>query len=509
MNVLFRAVPWLTILLVVILGACQSQQVPGWMQGGPGRPVASALPPAKAPSTPPAPAPEAAPAAPAPQPQATAPVPQPQATAPTPQPPATAPTPQPQATAPFEDSVARKPLEPFLYRPAPEAGEPAPPFSPAPPRVSGTRVALLLPLSGPQSDLAAAMLNAAQMALFEFADKRMELLLHDTRGTPDGAAEAASLAIGDGASVILGPLLASSVRAATPAARAANVTVLGFSSDRSVAGPGIYTMGFLPEAEVQRVVAFARSRGLRRFAALAPDNDYGVAVVAALGRAAEGAIVSRVQFYDPGASDFSGAVRRLANYEARRRALEYQRSQLKARDDEIARRALRRLEKLQTVGDLPFDALLVADGGKRLQAIAALLPFFDVDPDKIRMLGTGRWDEPGLGAEPALVGGWFAAPPPGARVGFEARYRKTYGMPPHRLATLAYDATALAAVLAKDGSDFSDQALTSASGYWGRDGIFRLLPEGVMERGLAVLQVGPRGVKVISEAPESFEPAIN
>ncbi len=469
------------------------------MQGGSGKPVASAPPLARVPPPAPAPAPEAAPA---PAPVMAVPA----SPAPAAWPPAAGPPPQ--APAPLEDSIAQRPLEPFLYRPTPEAPGPVPPQSPAPPKVSGVRVALLLPLSGSQSGLAAAMLNAAQLALFDFADERMELLIHDTRGTPEGAAEAAALAIGDGASVILGPLLASSVRAVTPAARAANVTVLGFSSDRSVAGDGVFTMGFLPEAEVQRVVAFARSRGLRRFAALAPDNEYGEKVVAALGRAAEGAVVSRIQFYDPGASDFSAAVRRLANYEARRGALVSQRSQLRARDDEIARRALRRLAKLQTVGDLPFDALLVADGGRRLQAIAALLPFFDVDPAKIKMLGTGRWEEPGLGAEPALVGGWFAAPPPAARAGFEARYRKTYGKPPHRLATLAYDATALAAVLAKDGSDFSAEALTQASGFWGRDGIFRLLPEGVTERGLAVLQVLPRGFKVISEAPETFEPAI-
>jgi ABC-type branched-subunit amino acid transport system substrate-binding protein len=384
-------------------------------------------------------------------------------------------------------------------------------MAPAPPKVSGVRVALLLPLTGAQSELAGAMLNAAQMALFDFADQRMELLIHDTLGTPEGAAEAAALAIGDGASVILGPLLADSVRAVTPAARAANVTVLAFSSDRSVAGGGIFTMGFLPEAEVHRVVAFARSRGLRRFAALAPDNDYGAKVVAALERAAVGAVVSRVQFYDPGASDFSAAVRQLADYDARRGALVSQRSQLKARDDEIARRALRRLEKLQTVGDLPFDALLVADGGKRLQAIAALLPFFDVDPAKIKMLGTGRWEVAGLGAEPALVGGWFAAPPPAARSGFEARYRQTYGKPPHRLTTLAYDATALAAVLAQGegGADFSAAALTSARGFGGQDGIFRLLANGVTERGLAVLQVGIREFKVISEAQETFEPALN
>ncbi|MEQ8194612.1 MAG: hypothetical protein RIB59_09005 [Rhodospirillales bacterium] len=134
------------------------------------------------------------------------------------------------------------------------------------------------------------------------------------------------------------------------------------------------------------------------------------------------------------------------------------------------------------------------------------------------MLGTGQWDEPGIGREPALVGGWYAAPPPDSRANFEAQYRQTYGELPPRLATLAYDATALATVLARGtneggdaaetgipgGPDFSFKALTTPSGFAGRDGIFRLLPDGLPERGLSVLQVGPRENKVISPAPDSF-----
>ncbi len=355
------------------------------------------------------------------------------------------------------------------------------------------------------------MVNAAQLALFDLADDRFELLIHDTRGTTVGAAEAAALAIGAGASLILGPLLSASVTAVAPAARAANVRVVAFSSDRSVAGAGVFTMGFFPGAGVKRVVAFARSRGILRFAALAPESAYGTTVVEALRRAAEtvGAVVTRVETYDPGAGDFATVVRRLADYDSRRQALMVQRAALEAQDDEIARQTLKRLERLQTIGDLPFDALLVADGGERLQSLAAHLPFYDVDPAKVRMLGTGQWDEPGIGAEPALVGGWFAAPPPAARADFMRQFVQVYGHKPPRLATLAYDATALAAVLARTGGgpDFSAQALTAPSGFAGRDGIFRFLPEGVAERGLAVLKVLPRGFEVIGKAPETFQPA--
>jgi hypothetical protein len=176
------------------------------------------------------------------------------------------------------------------------------------------------------------------------------------------------------------------------------------------------------------------------------------------------------------------------------------------------------LEKLQTLGDVDFEALLIADGGKRLESIAALLPYYDIDPKKIRMLGTGQWDEPGIGREPALVGGWFAAPAARDRVDFTRQYKVVYGKLPPRLATLAYDATALAALFAQQTSKnkkegeglgngkttFELSAITTPQGFVGRDGIFRFLPEGVVERGLSVLQVWERGTKMVSQAPTEF-----
>jgi len=388
-------------------------------------------------------------------------------------------------------------------------------YSPVPPPATSdtVRVALLLPLSGRNKGIGQAMLNAAQLALFDFADQRFELLPLDTKGTPQGAATAAQNAIGDGARLILGPLLAKSVRAVAPAAKAANVPVIAFSNDRAVAGQGVYTLGFLPSAQVTRVAQFASRKGITRFAALAPNNAYGIRIVRALEDAVGrlGASVIQTQFYDPFAQDFTDAVRVLANYDERRKALLDQRKELEEEGGELAEKALKRLENLQTIGDLPYEALLVADGGKRLQAVAALLPFYDIDPAKIRMLGTGQWDEPGIGKEPALIGGWFAAPPPTAKAEFITQYVDTYAAQPPRLVTLAYDGTALAAVLARNEGtpDFSAQTFTSPSGFWGRDGIFRFSRDGTAERGLAVLQIGRDGNRVINKAPESFEALIN
>ncbi len=361
---------------------------------------------------------------------------------------------------------------------------------PPPPSPDAVRVGILLPLSGPQANLAKAMLNAAELAVFDLGDRQFELLPYDTAGTPEGAAAAAQTALADGVTLFLGPLLAASVRAVTPIAGGARVPVIAFSSDRTVAGPDVYVLGFTPEAEVRRVLGYAANNGLRRVAVLGPQDAYGNAVVGAAKEAAPalGVSLARIQFYDPGARDFGPAVEGVTRGGG---------GSLLSQGGIVGR---------AQAGGPPFDALLVADGGDRLRAIGAQLPVHGLQPPNARILGTGAWDDPNVGSEPALVGGWFAAPAPSYREAFETQYSQAFGERPPRLATLAYDAAALAAVLGRspDIDRFNDQAISDPKGFLGRDGIFRFGSDGVAERGLAVLEVDRRGSHVISEPPSAF-----
>jgi branched-chain amino acid transport system substrate-binding protein len=374
---------------------------------------------------------------------------------------------------------------------------------------TGVRVGMLVPLSGPNAAIGKALLDAAQLAVFEVGDDNLVLLPRDTGGTPEGAAAAADAVIAAGAKLIVGPLFAADVPAVAARARPAGVSVLSFSNDLSVAGPGVFVLGVPPRAQINRVISFARSRGITRFAGLLPNNSYGAAVENALRDSAQktGGQVSVIERYDPATSDASPVVRRLASYEARRANLQQQRRELEGRDDEASKQALRRLEGIDTLGEVRFDALVLPDFGDRLLSIAPLLPYYDIDPNRIRLLGTALWDDARVTREPALIGGWFAAPPPEAREPFNKRYREVYRRDPPRLATIAYDATALAAVLARSegGPDFRAEAITNPVGFAGMDGVFRLLPDGSIERALAVIEIQRNRFRTISPAPETFE----
>lgn len=388
----------------------------------------------------------------------------------------------------------------------------------AAPSLPPVKVALLLPLSGEHADLGQAMLQAAQLALFDIGYESYELMPRDARATPQGAIQAVQSAIDDGAQLILGPLFAGSVRAAKPIARQHNINMVAFSTDWSLAGDNTFIMGFLPFAQVQRVAEYAIGNGLENIAILAPSNDYSNAVIAAYNSMAyrAGLNTADVARYSPEVNDTSDIVRKFARYDERAYMLEEKKLQLQDYikqnpQDRAAKTELAELEQKNTAGEPPYDAVLLPLGGDQVRSIANLLSYYDLGPHEVKRLGTGLWDDQGLATEPALDKAWFAAPSPDLRRGFEERYHELYGSHPPRLASLAYDAIALSAVLAKKSyfeqgrPSFERSALTNPNGFAGIDGIFRFRPDGLVERGLAVLEFNNGKITVIDPAPTTFQ----
>jgi branched-chain amino acid transport system substrate-binding protein len=373
------------------------------------------------------------------------------------------------------------PLDSLSAPSAPSSVDPPPasfgvPATSAPTTPGGTRVALILPLSAAGNAGAAAisMKNAAEMAIEEFRNPNIQLLVKDDAGTPQGAQAAAQQALAEGASIVVGPLFAQSVNAAGQVVRPRNVPMMAFSTDANVATRGVYLLSFLPESDVHRIVDYAVSRGKRSFAAMVPDNAYGAVVEAAFQQAVarRGGRVVALERYQTTAAGMTQPAQRIA---------------------QAASRA---------------DAIFIPDNADNVPQVAQALQAAGVNLKRVQLLGTGLWDEPRVFASAALRDGWYAAPEPNGFRSFSQRYRARYGQEPVRTATLAFDAVALVTRLAQtEGSTaFTDQALTTPSGFAGVDGVFRFRSDGTNERGLAVMKVTPQGGEAISPAPRSFGP---
>jgi ABC-type branched-subunit amino acid transport system substrate-binding protein len=337
------------------------------------------------------------------------------------------------------------------------------------------RVGIILPFSSSTAGtrtLAASMLKAAELALFDGGNQDILLITADEGASPDTAGAAAVKLLGQGAEIIIGPLFGPSVSAVAPIARDRGIPVLAFSTERSVAGNGVFLLSFLPQSEVKRVVSYAASQGHHNFAAMVPETAYGDVISGAFTDAVKsaGAISVDIEHFAPSSATVMAPAAAIAKGNA--------------------------------------DAVMIAQGGGVLRAIAPSLAFNGLDPAKVKLLGTGLWDDAGIVKEQTLNGGWFAAPEPNADNAFNDKYRAVYGVAPPQLASLAYDAVSLVALLSTGTPyhRFTNAALMDPNGFAGVNGIFRFNADGTSERGLAVLEVQSDGFHIVSPAPKTFQP---
>jgi hypothetical protein len=340
-------------------------------------------------------------------------------------------------------------------------------------------VALLVPSgSGAASDdlIAIGLENATRMAMADLATVQIDLRVYSTAANPDTAAAMASKAVDDGAKIILGPFYGAEANKAGAAVAGRGVAVISFSNNPAIAGGNVFILGQTFDGTANRLASFAVTKGLTRIMVVSDQTAAGEVGKAAI----QSAVVSA-----------GGSVSAVGSYQFSQNGI------------------------VQAVSDIASSAksstsqavFLTADTGGALPLLTQLLMENGVDPTTTQYIGLTRWDIPAANlTQPGVQGGWFALPDPGLAQQFQSRYQAAYGAPPHATAGLAYDGmAAIGALVKQNGPDgLNAGSLTQGAGFVGVNGVFRFLPNGTNERGLAVAQIVNQQVTVIDPAPRAF-----
>ena len=330
------------------------------------------------------------------------------------------------------------------------------------------RVALLLPVTGPDADVGQSIANATALALSDTKVTNIRMVTYDT-GL--GVAAATQRAIADGNKVILGPLRSDNVIEVAEIARPAGVPIISFSNDVGVAGQNVFLLGHLPNQSIERVVLYAKSKGMNRFAGVVASNVYGQRAQSNMTTAvrAAGGILVGIQESNGTAPSAEAAARRLAQMGA-------------------------------------IDAILVADSGRAAITTVPALRRGGLRTAKI--LGTDLWNIDGtLAGSPPVYGAWFASVSDTLYTQYAAKYRARFGKAPLRLSSIGYDSVLLVARVARDwrpGTRFPVAQLTDPQGFIGVDGAFRFNPNGLTDRMLEVQEIQAGKFVTVSAAPSQF-----
>ncbi|WP_374436143.1 penicillin-binding protein activator [Tabrizicola sp.] len=347
-------------------------------------------------------------------------------------------------------------------------------------RGGSVQVALLIPSGSGQSQdelFGQNLENAARLAMADLSGVNIDLRVYRTGGSPAQASALAKQAVDEGAQVILGPFYSEEANAAGVAVANSGVNVLAFSNNAAIAGGNVFVLGQTFDNTAKRLARFAVRNGKSKILIVHDRNVAGEVGKAAIER---------------GVSAAGGSVVGVTSYEFSQNGIVQAASGIVSTAKSSGATAL--FLTADTAGALPLLSQLLVENG--------------IDRTTTQFIGLTRWDiPPATLSLPGVQGGWFAMPDPGLSAQFRARYESAYGSQPSPVAALAYDGIAAIGALAnraQDGAPLSKGDLTQSAGFAGVSGIFRLLPNGTNERGLAVATIRTNQVVVIDAAPRSF-----
>ena len=217
------------------------------------------------------------------------------------------------------------------------------------------------------------------------------------------------------------------------------ILFFSFAADKNLAGECVYLINFFPEDDLIALFNFFPAES--KIALLYPKNYYGYNInniIDPIASKSKSLIINRAS-YEEDLTNARDAIKELSKYELRKYELERQKNILKNKSDEISKKALKKIQKFETVGNVDFTHLILPDYSIRLLEIAPLLPFYDIDPNKVQFVGTGVWDDKAFFDEPALQGSIFSGIEEEKRKDFFKYYEYIYKEKPMRTATIPYD----------------------------------------------------------------------
>ncbi len=362
------------------------------------------------------------------------------------------------------------------------------------------QVALLLPFSGKNKDLGFSLFNSATISVFyNDPNSLIELVLFDSKDTPKDSEKAFREIIDRKIKIVIGPIFSSSVEAIEKLAKQNKITVISLSNNQSLINKidkegGVFVSGILPEMQVEKIVNYAISQGKLNFAIIAPSNQYGKTITELLKRfvrAKQGNFITS-EFYDNNSKDLDRTVERAIN------SFVLPNSVTKGKKD--------RELVINDYDRIYPQVIMIPESGKISSKIISSIKKQNTQERDFQILGTSQWDDKSI-FDSNLIGSWFPAPENEKFSDLENFYYSKYEKFPPRIASIAYDMIGIIAEIvnrkqgqAPNVSDFINFKNGDKNGYQGIDGLFRFLPNGLVQRNLAILKIS-----VSSKAGNWFE----
>ena len=373
-------------------------------------------------------------------------------------------------------------------------------------------IAVLIPTSGPNAKIGKSIRLGIESAAMQFAPDGLQINFFDT-GTGD-TGETINRALASNPEIIIGPVFADNARLLRDK-KPSSIPALSFTSDVSAIGDGVISMSVMPMNTVESTIKEMVATGGKNFIVIAPNNASGPIMAGAANAIADAYAINNVGifYYNERDTDSIKSTAMTASmYNARnaanKRAKEIlsaiiNHENLSASEKYSLARQLENLNRVDTLGDLPYDSILFLGDGNDTKSVASFLRYYGVGARDVKFYGTPLWEDSDIASDLTMTGAVYATLPD-----IPEDFRNTYsiatGTFPTRMSTIGYESTMLAIGTLYSHDDIRAH-LMNPSGYTGVNGLFRLHSDGTNERALRIMRLNGDGTTSVARTePAAF-----
>jgi len=332
------------------------------------------------------------------------------------------------------------------------------------------KIGLIVPLSGENSLIGEKIIKSIRMAINKINDERVEIIPKDTKSNPIDALKASKELYKDGVRIIIGPVFNESTKYLDDLKE---VTFISFTNKLIDNPKNVISAGVNAISQIQTIKKFNKSKNLSKSIILIPRSQFKKEIEEAINKTK--IKYKEVFYYDREPTKLTKQIEELTRYQIRKNNLKSEIKRLEGLSFKDKDKKIQNLEKRDTLGNINFDSVLIADFDENLKSVATSLLYTDVSSKRIFYITLNQWFDESLLKDDSLHPIYFPSINKANYEKFMNDFNKVYGLDGDQLSFLSYDLVGLVYFLIYE-NDFkiSKKIFYKKNKFKGKIGVFEI-----------------------------------
>ena len=333
------------------------------------------------------------------------------------------------------------------------------------------KIGLVIPLTGENKELGESVLKSVRLAINDINDDKIIIIPKDNQNSPDRTLEVSKELYDEGIKIIIGPIFKKNTYRLSELNN--DLTFLSFTNKIDDSKKNIISAGVNAISQFNAVKKFQTLNEIERSYLFAPDTDI-------LQEIKIGVKKSKVKlkdkfYYDQDPTLITKQIEDVTRYRVRKQNLADELIRVENSSDVNKEKKISKLKKLDTIGGINFDSVIIADFEESLKSVATSLIYTDIPPTRVTYITLNQWFDKSLLNESMIQPIYFPSVNYENYKKYLDKYNNNFKGVSNQIAFLSYDLTGLIYyLLFKNNFIVDKEIFYKKNSFKGKIGIFEI-----------------------------------